>query len=149
MKKINLENVNYISVDIVSDLIKININNYSKKNIKFLEMDFTKKSKLPKVDLIIARDVLVHLSYSLIFSSLRNIIMSDSLFLLTTSFPSRSENYEIKTGGWRPLNLEITPFNFGLPFLSLNEGCTEGKGTFRDKSLNLYKISELKSILEN
>ena len=56
--------------------------------------------------------------------------MSDSLFLLTTSFPSRSENYEIKTGGWRPLNLEITPFNFGLPFLSLNEGCTEGKGTF-------------------
>ena len=31
MKKINLENVNYIGVDIVSDLIRLNTNNYSKK----------------------------------------------------------------------------------------------------------------------
>jgi hypothetical protein len=103
--------------------------------------------KLQKVDLVLCRDCLVHLSFTDIFSALNNIIDSGATYLLTTTFTSRSENRNITTGQWRTLNLEIPPFSFPSPLKIINERCTEGDGVYADKSLGLWRIEDIQGIL--
>lgn len=94
-------------------------------------MDIT-KDRLPTGDLILCRDCLVHFSLS------DNFKASQSRYLLTTTFTNLTFNQEIRTGSWRPLNLEIEPFNFPKPILVINENCTEGEMNFTDRSLALW-----------
>ena len=70
-------------------------------------------------------------------------LQSQSKFLLTTTFPNRHSNIDIDTGEWRPLNLNITPFDFPEPRLVINENCTEKNNAYKDKSLALYLIDEI------
>jgi len=105
-------------------------------------MDLT-KSELPCVDLILARDVFVHMSYDMIVSALENIIKSGSKYLLTTSFTGLIDNRDIQSGGWRCLNLLVEPFRF-RPVYLINEECTEGENNqHNDKCLILFEISRL------
>jgi hypothetical protein len=62
---------------------------------------------------------------------------------MTTTFTECEENVDIVTGDWRIINLQIPPFSLPEPVLILNEECTEGDGTYADKSLGLWKISDL------
>ncbi len=142
MKYVNLDDVNYLGIDIVEELITNNISMYSKKNIYFKTKNLIIDS-LPKCDLIINRDCLVHFSFIDIYKSLQNIKQSQSKFLLTTTFPNRHSNIDIDTGEWRPLNLNITPFDFPEPRLVINENCTEKNNAYKDKSLALYLIDEI------
>jgi hypothetical protein len=59
---------------------------------------------------------------------------------MTTTFPECDENKNITTGDWRIINLELSPFNFPKPLYLLNENCTEGEGTYKDKSLGLWEV---------
>jgi hypothetical protein len=43
---------------------------------------------------------------------------------------------------WRPLNLEIEPFNLGNPIEIISERTTEDP-RYADKSLGLWKISDI------
>lgn len=99
--------------------------------------------KLPKVDLVLCRDCLVHFSFDDVFAALRNIVSSGSTYLLTTTFPEREANDDIRTGSWRPLNLERAPFHMPAPLRILNEGCTENGGIYHDKSLAFWRIAEI------
>ena len=64
--------------------------------------------------------------------------------LLATTFTGRTENLDIATGGdWRPLNLQIPPFSFPPPLRLVNEGCTEGRNMFTDKSLGFWRLADL------
>ena len=141
MRHVDLNNVSYLGVDIVEEIISNNINIYSKKNIHFKTKDLI-NDPISKYDLIINRDCLVHLSFDDIYKSLQNIKLSQSKFLLTTTFTNRHQNIDICTGEWRPLNLNISPFNFPEPRLIINENCTEFKNAYNDKSLALYHIDE-------
>ena len=143
MKQVDLKNVNYLGADIVDELIKINSQNFSSNNIHFKVMNLI-SDQLPKSDLIINRDCLVHLSFENIYESLQNIKSSGSKYLLTTTFTKHKPNYDICTGDWRTLNLRIKPFNFPAPVKIFNENCTEGNDAYRDKSLGLYLIDEIK-----
>jgi hypothetical protein len=147
MQNVPLNNIDYLGADIVDDLIKKNISKYKTENIRFCKLDLL-KDDLPKVDLIFCRDCLVHLSFSDIFIALSNICRSQSTYLLTTTFTNRDKNVDIKTGGWRTLNLEIKPFSFPLPIQVINEMCTEGEMNYTDKSLGLWKIEDIKNMLE-
>ena len=71
-----------------------------------------------------------------------NLKRSNITYLLTTSFPGLNINQELKAI-WRPINLELAPYNFPKPIEVINEGCTEDEGKYVDKSLILWKISEL------
>ena len=142
MKYVNLNDVNYLGIDVVEELITNNINMYSKKNIHFKTKNLIIDS-IPKCDLIINRDCLVHFSFIDIYKSLQNIKQSQSKFLLTTTFTNRHSNIDICTGEWRPLNLNIIPFNFPEPKLVINENCTEENYAYEDKSLALYLIDEI------
>jgi glycosyltransferase involved in cell wall biosynthesis len=134
--------VSYIGGDIVQQVVKINNEKYSDIHHKFIHLDVC-IDELPKVDLIFARDLLVHLSYDDIRRALHNMKESGSTWLLTTTFPVRDSNIDIKTGDWRTLNLQIAPFNFPEPLKVINEGCTQFNGDYSDKSLGMWRLQDI------
>ena len=143
MQRVDLQNKNYIGADIVEQIIKKNKKKYQEKNIKFKELDLT-CSSLPQSDVVITRDCLVHLSYNDIYNSIKNIKLSKSRYLLTTTNSECNINCDIATGEWRKLNFQIKPFNFPKPILIINENCTEYNGRHKDKSMALWEISKIK-----
>jgi hypothetical protein len=142
MSQVNLDGCHYIGADIVRDLILQNRIRYGSANKEFVCLNLA-ADRLPSVDSIICRDCLVHFSFRLIRKALRNIKASRSKYLLTTTFPAHERNRDIKTGGWRPLNFRASPFNFPEPELMLNEGCNEWGGIYEDKSLGLWRVSDI------
>lgn len=141
MRYVNMPGIKYIGADIVKPLIDSNQIKYP--DIDFRHLDLT-KSELPQVDLIISRDVLVHMTYNTIIESLENIIRSGAKYLLTTSFTGMNSNRDLThDGDWRPLNLLVAPFRF-KPIYLINEDCTEGENNqHNDKCLILFEISRL------
>jgi len=144
MESVNNRGINYIGADIVEDLIIENREKFP--NVNFQHLDLV-NSNLPKVDLIIARDVLVHMTYDVIQKAIENIVRSGAKYLLTTTFTSEEHNYDLSENGqWRPLNLLKVPFKFN-PIYLINENCSEidGNGNpYNDKCLVLFEIQKLK-----
>ncbi|MCQ6274858.1 class I SAM-dependent methyltransferase [Bacillus sp. V3B] len=133
----------YIGIDIVNEIIERNKKQYLADNLQFIHSDIT-KDPLPEGDLILCRDCLVHFSFSDIRLAINNFKASRSRYLLTTTFTNRKSNTDIKTGAWRPLNLEMKPFNFPRPIYVINENCTEGNMQYTDKSLALWDLNTIK-----
>uniref|UniRef100_A0A7V4LC70 Class I SAM-dependent methyltransferase n=1 Tax=Desulfobacca acetoxidans TaxID=60893 RepID=A0A7V4LC70_9BACT len=141
-KEMDLDLEAYIGGDIVPELIAENQRRYGDARHCFRKLDLT-RDPLPRVDMILCRDCLVHLSFADIFAALGNIAASGSTYLLTTTFPRLQQNRDIITGDWRPLNLELPPFNFPEPLLLINEGYTRGGERYADKSLALWAVADL------
>ena len=141
MKEVDL-GVDYTGADVVVEIVNRNQRLYGHEKCRFMTLDLVQDS-LPKVDLVFCRDVLVHFSFADIFATLLNMKRSGSEYLLTTTFTDRSTNIDIPTGHWRPLNLQIAPFKFPAPVAIINEKCTEGDGSWGDKSLGLWKICDI------
>ena len=99
--------------------------------------------ELPKADVVLCRDCLVHLSLANVRRAVENLKRSGSQWLLTTTFPECEENLDIQDGDWRMLNFELAPFAWGKPERLLVEGCTESGGGYEDKSLGLWRIADL------
>ena len=151
MQNIDLTNLDYIGGDIVKSLVQSNIDKYGNGRVKFQYLNLL-KDQLQKVDLILCRDCLVHFSLADIALALKNIYNSQSKYLLTTTFTDANirsgagfnDNGDINTGEWRPLNLQRAPFMLPEPPMIINEGCTEGGGICKDKSLGLWRVADLK-----
>lgn len=135
-------NVDYTGVDVVDELVRANNEKHGGPRRRFLHLDVS-TDNLPKADLIFCRDLLVHFSFEDIHAALANMKRSGSTWLLTTTFTRRSENVNIVTGDWRPLNFLLPPFSFPPPHQLINEECSEFGGDFDDKSLGLWKLGEL------
>ena len=146
MKDVDLARLDYTGADIVKDLIETNRSKYAGERRRFQSMNLI-QDRLPRVDLILCRDCLVHLSGAEILLALRNICDSQSEYLLTTTFTDRTHNADIVAGQWRVINLELAPFWLPKPLRVVNEGCTEGNGAFQDKALGLWKVSEIRESL--
>ncbi len=142
MRQVNFGNIRYTGADIVVDIIHKNQKTFADKNRQFIALDLT-RDNLPPADIIFSRDCLVHLSFEDIFRALKNLKRSTIPYLLTTTFPDCEENIDIVSGDWRILNLEKPPFHFPKPLRLINERCTEGDGTYADKSLGLWEIQSL------
>lgn len=140
MRYVNLSGVQCTGGDIVRDIIDKNNKSFGKENCKFEYLDII-SGPLPKADLILCRDCLVHLNFSDGLAALDQFRKSGAKWLLTTTFTERSGNAELCEGNiWRPLNLEKPPYNLPKPERYLNEGCTEDDGLFGDKCLGLWKL---------
>ena len=146
MKTVDMTGIKYIGADIVEELITDNAKKY--KDIEFKVLNIC-ESELPKVDVIFVRDCLVHLSNADIYKALNNIVNSGSGYLLTTTFSRHKKNKDIKTGFWRPLNLQRKPFNFPAPEILINEGFSKRFGRHSDKSLGLWKISTIEGLMNS
>ena len=117
------KNIKYLGGDIVYQIIKKNNYLYKKTNISFKQMDII-KDKLPKNDLMVCRDCLIHFSNKDIFKFLINFYNSPIKYLLTTSYlkykNGKSQNFEnkdIATGEFRVIDLFSKPFNFSKKIL--------------------------------
>jgi SAM-dependent methyltransferase len=142
MRDVQLNVDKYIGADIVEELILKNQNIYAGRNREFIVMDIL-KDRIPRSDLILCRDCLVHFSFHAIERALQNFRESGSVFLLATTFPELRANRDICTGDWRPINLQLPPFNFPEPLKLITENNREMKGTCSDKSLGLWKLSDI------
>jgi hypothetical protein len=142
MKDLALGVEEHIGVDIVQELVEQNQQLHGGPKRRFLKLDIT-RDHLPQVDLILCRDCLVHFSFQEVFNALRNFKKSQSTYLLMTTFTGARPNTEVATGSWRPLNLQLSPFNLPPPLRVINEKCTEAGGRYADKSLGLWKLAEL------
>jgi SAM-dependent methyltransferase len=142
MASIDIAPVAYIGADFLPELIEANERRYAQPGREFRVLDLL-TSSLPSVDLILCRDCLVHLSFSDVERAIANIRAARPTYLLTTTFPEQRTNEEIRTGDWRPLNLQAPPFHWPPPEELLVEECTEGNGLFADKSLGLWRVDAL------
>lgn len=144
MNQISLGVDRYIGADIVKKLVDANREKFATTGRAFVMMDIL-VDDLPSVDLIICRDCLPHFSFADIGRALSQIKKSGSRYLLTSTYTSRIENTDIATGGFRPLNLQIVPFNFPPPLAIINEECRFDNDIYEDKSLGLWEIKNLPS----
>ena len=137
-------NVDYVGVDIVPELVEAAraYAAHSALNRRFLRADITADA-LPRVDAVLCRDCLVHLSFDNIARALDNFARSGATWLVTTTFPDWMTNADIEDGDWRPLNFMRSPFDWPEPFRLLNEGCDEADGGYRDKSLGVWRLRDL------
>jgi len=129
----------YVGVDIVPELVRLNRERHARPGRDFLEADIV-VDRLPAADLVLCRDCLVHLSQRDALRALGNFCRSGSRLLLTTTFPGVAANRDIPTGGWRPINLEKSPYSLGPPLRLLDEQCREADGTPVGKHLGLWEM---------
>lgn len=144
MQRVDLKGIDYIGADIVAPLIQANRERHGRDGVRFQQLDLV-KDDLPDVNLVLCRDCLIHLSFADIFRALDNLSRGASEYLLTTTYPARTENCDIVTGRDRVLNLERAPFAFPKPLRLIIEECTEGDGAFADKALGLWRIADIRS----
>ena len=117
MQLTNITNLNhYIGIDIVKPLIEDNITRYSAGNISFCHMDII-QSVVPQVDLIMCRDLFLHIPSDMVKKVIRNFKASGSTYLLATTYSNCKYNTDRYHSNYtfRPLNLEIQPFNLPKP----------------------------------
>lgn len=137
-------NIRYIGMDIVPSLI----NELSMRrilNAEFICADLC-VDPLPPADLWLCRDLLFHLSFRDIASVLANLLRSDIHEILVTSHDVNEENLDIRTGGYRKLNLQIEPFSFPIEA----EACIDDSGNLPTRRmLMLWKKDQLVNSIES
>ncbi len=143
MSSLDLPIERYIGGDIVPELVIRNRTKFGKPGREFIEIDIV-SGELPRADLLLCRDCLVHLSNDDVMKALENIACADIGYILATTFTGCDHNEDITTGDWRIVNLEKRPFSLGVPVAIINEDCTEGNGTYSDKSLGLWRVSDMR-----
>src|SRR5262249_49920229 len=140
-----LPGIEYTGADVVAKLVDQNQSHFADPGRKFLRLDMTCDA-IPRSDLILCRDGLVHLSFFDIARALRQMEQSGATYLLTTSFTALDRNDDILTGDWRFLNLTLAPFHFPAPVDTISDARPDG--TFPDKVLALYRFAEISECVQ-
>lgn len=110
----------YIGGDIVEFMVESNQTTWPKKEFRVFDLT---QDALPDVDLLFCRDCLFHLAEDDLVKVFDNILLSNVKYIMTTSYlPSHWNNQNIKTGQFRPVNLEQSPFNLPAPIDSVDDG---------------------------
>jgi hypothetical protein len=106
-------NITYYGADIVPAIIDKLRRQYATPTVSFECGDIT-LSEFPKVDLWFCRDCLFHLSNRDIILALRNFLTSGTPLILTTTHLNTAgfENIDIRTGGFRLIDLFSPPYFF-------------------------------------
>ena len=112
--------INYIGGDIVEPLVERNQSLHGSKNKKFVCLDIM-HDVLPRADVWLCRDCLFHLPNRGVMLAVENFLNSDIRYLLTTTHFNCDRNYDIRTGAFRLLNLELPPFSFCKPIRVIDD----------------------------
>jgi hypothetical protein len=142
LSKTELPLERYIGVDVVPAVIAQNEKLYGDDRRQFLVRDIT-RAKLPTVDVILCRDCFIHFSYKHIGAAIKNFKRSKSKYLLTNTHPGWTQNHDIRTGAFRPVNLQLPPFNFPPPLILIAEKDPEQEARYFNKSLGLWDLADL------
>lgn len=128
----------YIGADIVGDVIKQNKQHYEAEGRSFIVLDGTSQSFPRKIDVILCREVLFHLSFDDAFALLENVKASDARILIATNMADIRGNTDTFTGGFRPLDLRLPPFNFPAPDHAITD-----QGVAKNRYLSAWKVDEI------
>ncbi len=142
MQHLELNGIAYTGVDVVASVIARCQLTFGSPEHQFLCRNIA-TDPLPRADAILSRDCLSHLSNEHVWTAVRNFRASGASWMLATTYPSRTRNWDIVTGSWRPINLCAAPFNFPTPVEALIEGSTEYDGDFADKTLAVWRLERL------
>lgn len=123
--KTELKRVKYVGADISRDLIQQNKIKHPK--LELIVLDIT-RDRLPQADFWLCRDVIFHMSFYDIFSTIFNFLRSDIKYFATTHHAQCRQNTDSATGpaSWRRINLTLQPFCFPEPIFTIwdsIEGC--------------------------
>lgn len=138
----------YTGIDVVEDVVWGNLS-LGVDNTWFEVADIT-RVKIPKVDLVLCRDVMCHLEYVDALRLLDNVRESQSgMFMATTFVREGRYNPESWQGdkkafNWYPIVLTEKPFNLPKPKDELWEGglCRLECG-YEDKVLGVWWVKDL------
>lgn len=136
MCRVDLGGVEYVGADVVPELIERNRRLHAGPGRSFVVADVS-RDRLPRADVVLCRDCFIHLSFSDIRAALANFKRSGSDFLLATTHDFVAGNEDIRTGGWRSVNLMLPPFNLPRPRQLIVEDAELGK------CLGLWSLREL------
>lgn len=136
MSQTNLDDLKYIGIDVVPDLIKRNETLYASDRRSFIVADIT-RSTLPNADAILCRDCLIHLSFRSIGAAITNFKKTRARYLMCTTHSLVTANLDIPDGSWRNVNLQLAPFSFPEPFSLIVEDVEIGKG------LGIWRMEDL------
>lgn len=143
MQHVQLEGVKYFGADIVPMIIKRNIDHYANENRFFFVADIV-QDNLPLVDLILSRDCFIHLSNKDTIKTIKNFKRSGSRYLLTNTYINLFENKDLVSGrGWRPINLNLSPFGLPEPLKLINENHFEFNGKHIEKCIGLWDLNSI------
>jgi hypothetical protein len=124
MRKVDFSKIDsYIGIDIVQKMIDKNNKLYGKSNIHFMCKNLVTAEDLPRVDLIICRDLFNHLPFAEIKTILTNFKRSGSQYILLSTYAKTKKNRDrkvVNTYG-RHVNFQLPPFNFPKPLLLIDE----------------------------
>jgi hypothetical protein len=101
----------YIGIDVVEKCIRRNLRYLTPKRT-FLQRDWCEMEELPDADLAICKDVLQHWNHQDVCRGLER--LSKYPFVLITNSiicGRRVVNGDIRTGGFRPLNVSLPPYS--------------------------------------
>jgi hypothetical protein len=142
MRALELDLGSYVGMDIVPELIERNRREHASSSVSFVLGDLI-ADLLPRCDLILCRDALVHFPVTDVHAALENFRRSGSTWLLTTHFVGDRANEDIRLGDWRPLNLERSPFGLPRPAEAISERLESLYPEWSDKRLALWRLSDL------
>jgi hypothetical protein len=145
VQELDLNNIDYVGMDSSAELIRDLMINFPR--MKWKNADIL-CDPLPYSDFILMRDLLVHLNIQEIQKALANVMNSHSRFLAVTNFTEARTNEDFSRFHyghkvyWRPINLQMEPFNFPTPIMRIYENFT-GNGAYQDKCLDIYRVNDL------
>jgi SAM-dependent methyltransferase len=138
MKHFDYEDIKYLGVDLVKELIEKNNVNYGKHNIKFLNGMISDYEFKEKYDLIICKDVLQHWSNESVITFLKS-IKNYKYCLLINDFKNdkytmpvgfETFNVDIIDGLWTLTDLSIEPYNVVGEYIFEWQACDTFKKCF-------------------
>lgn len=141
MSQIDLGDVEYTGADIVPAIVAELQVKYPEK--RFVEFDITEDA-IPKVDLWLCRSCLNHLSNQDIKKAFTRLLASKVKWVMFTSHPGADRVEDIKTGGFRKMDLHRAPFKFP-PSHAAIEDWMDG---FPRRQLLLWRVDTLRPYLE-
>ena len=115
----------YVGADIVPSVIARNKELYGSPTRTFVVADAV-RDRLPDADVVLCREVLFHLSFDDIRSLLTNVLASRRRYLIATTDRITMFNADIRTGDYRPLDLQRRPFRLGQPVAEIDDGALIG-----------------------
>ena len=118
MSNVDLENVIYLGLDVSKNAIEMCKKKSNKSNIEFKVFNLI-TDVLPKADLILIKDLFLHLSFADIITVLENVKSSGCKYFATSRYSHGNEINIDKNSDLHSRAIEITikPFYFNFPII--------------------------------
>lgn len=113
MQHVDLTGIDYTGWEISQRLVDI-VQKHASPTVRFALGDIT-SDPLPRADLVMCRDTLVHLMFDKRWDFFENFVASGSTYLLSTHWFVPTNRWVYRNGGEKPISFLAEPFSFGEP----------------------------------